>query len=243
MTLIFNLKRSNTKSKRTHKKFPRHKFKDINTIPKNLKEWGYCKHNWNDDDYTYLNGNIKKFLMHNLGKPINKVFSKFLQRCHKLGRFNPKEEFYSWIQKKEEISKWYGGFYLTNGILNYKKPIRYVNPKQLDYQVNQNRFNKLDLHSLIKLLYETHVPQCLGEYRKYNSEYTFYMDYTSPNDGYTDLMLEKFRRRKASIDGVGYGINLDIIETQTGKTKYNYSIVNDWLQSNNPTIYFYYLDK
>ena len=62
MTLTFGLKRSSTKSKRTHKKFPRYKFKDFTAIPRNLKEWGYCKHNWNDDDYTYLNGDIEKFL-------------------------------------------------------------------------------------------------------------------------------------------------------------------------------------
>lgn len=242
MMLIFNLKRSSTKSKRTHKKFPRHKFKDINTISRNLKEWGYCKHNWNDDDYTFLNGNIKKFLIHNLGRPINKVFSKFLTRCNKLGKFNPKEEFYSWIQKKENINKWLGGFYLTNGILNYKKPIK-KKREEPSYLTNQKRFNKLDLHSLIKLLYETHVPQCLGKYRKYNNEYTFYMDYTASNDEFADLMLEKFGRRKTSIDGVGYGINLNITNTQTGKTKYSYNIINDWLQSYKPTIYFYYLDK
>ena len=45
MTLTFGLKRSSTKSKRTHKKFPRYKFKDFTAIPRNLKEWGYCKHN------------------------------------------------------------------------------------------------------------------------------------------------------------------------------------------------------
>jgi len=243
MTLTFGLRRSNTKSKRSLKKFPRHKFKDINTVPKNLKEWGYCKHNWNDDDYTYVNGNIKKFLIHNLGRPIDKVYSKFLQRCSKLGRFNPKEEFYKWIQKKEDISKWLGGFYLTNGILNYKKPIKYRNTRLLDYQINQNRFNKLDLYSLIKLLCETHVPQCLGTYIMHNDEITFYMDYTSSDDEFTDLMSEKFRRRKASIDGVGYGIDLNIINTQTGKTKYSYSIINDLFKCHKPTIYFYYLNK
>lgn len=243
MTLTFNLQRSNSKSKRTYKKFPRHKFKDFTTIPRNLKEWGYCKHNWNDDDYTFINGSIYKFLKCNLGKPINKVYSKFLDRCGKLGRFNPKEEFYSWIENKEDINKWRGGFYLTNGILNYLKPKKDKSTSQNSYDLNRKKFNKLDLHSLIKLLHETHVPQCLGKYRKYNDEYTFYMDYTSPNDEFTDLMPEKFRRRKTSIDGVGYGIDLNIINTQTGKTKYSYSIIDDWFHSYKPIIYFYYLDK
>ena len=88
--MTFGLKRSSTKSKRTHKKFPRYKFKDFTAIPRNLKEWGYCKHNWNDDDYTYLNGDIEKFLKCHVGYPVNKVFSKFLSRCNNLSKFNPK---------------------------------------------------------------------------------------------------------------------------------------------------------
>ena len=236
MTLVFNLKRSSTKSKRTHKKFPRYKFKDFTSIPRNLKEWGYCKHNWNDDDYTYFNGDIKKFLKHNLGKPINKVYSKFLKRCKNIGMFNPKEEFYNFIQKKEDIVKWIGGFYLTNDILNYKKPIKKEKSKSY-YVTNKERFNRLDLHTLLKTLSELHIPQCLGMYYIHNVERTVYMDFTN------SPIFEDTKRVKCSIPKVGYGIDLNIVNTQTGKTKYYYTVINDWFQSHNPTIYFYYLNK
>lgn len=236
MTLVFNLKRSSTKSKRTHKKFLRCKFKDFTVIPRNLKEWGYCKHNWNDDDYTYLNGDIKKFLKCHIGHPINKVFSKFLSRCNNLGRFNPKEEFYSFIQNKEDIDSQRGGFYVTNGILNYKEPIK---KKKLEsyYITNKKKFNKLDLHTLLKTLYELHISQCLGTYYIHNGERTVYMDFTdSP-------IFEDTKRVTCSIPGVGYGIDLNIVNAQTGKTKYYYRVINDWLQSYHPKIYFYYLSK
>lgn len=184
MTLTFGLKRSSTKSKRTHKKFPRYKFKDFTAIPRNLKEWGYCKHNWNDDDYTYLNGDIEKFLKCHVGYPVNKVFSKFLSRCNNLSKFNPKEEFYSFIQDKEDIDSQRGGFYVTNGILNYKKPV-----KGSDYQIinkyneNQKRFNKLYLRPLIKALIESGVPQCIGKYLLREGEKTIYIDFY-PGGGY-----------------------------------------------------------
>lgn len=236
MTLVFNLKRSSTKSKRTHKKFPRYKFKDFTAIPRNLKEWGYCKHNWNDDDYTYLNGDIEKFLKCHIGHPINKVFSKFLSRCNNLSKFNPKEEFYSFIQNKEDINSQRGGFYVTNGILNYQEPIK---KKKLEsyYVTNKKKFNKLDLHTLLKTLYELHISQCLGTYYIHNEERTVYMDFTgSP-------VFEDTKRVTCSIPGVGYGINLNIVDTQTGKTKYYYRVINDWLRSYHPKIYFYYLSK
>lgn len=38
--MTFGLKRSSTKSKRTHKKFPRYKFKDFTAIPKKFKRMG-----------------------------------------------------------------------------------------------------------------------------------------------------------------------------------------------------------
>ena len=178
MTLTFGLKRSSTKSKRTHKKFPRYKFKDFTAIPRNLKEWGYCKHNWNDDDY--LNGDIEKFLKCHVGYPVNKVFSKFLSRCNNLSKFNPKEEFYSFIQDKEDIDSQRGGFYVTNGILNYKKPV-----KGSDYQIinkyneNQKRFNKLYLRPLTKVLIESGI----GKYLLREGEKTIYIDFY-PGAGY-----------------------------------------------------------
>lgn len=61
-----------------------------------------------------------RFLHSNIRRPVDKVFSEFVARCDK-SIYNPKETFYSWIEKKEEIDPRWGGFYVTNGILNYKK--------------------------------------------------------------------------------------------------------------------------
>ena len=233
--MTFGLKRSSTKSKRTHKKFPRYKFKDFTAIPRNLKEWGYCKHNWNDDDYTYLNGDIEKFLKCHVGYPVNKVFSKFLSRCNNLSKFNPKEEFYSFIQDKEDSQR--GGFYVTNGILNYKKPV-----KGSDYQIinkyneNQKRFNKLYLRPLIKALIESGVPQCIGKYLLREGEKTIYIDFY-PGVGYYENIWNK--RQITNIIGVGRGINYDVVNTQGGKTKYLCSIDTS-LVFGRPDICFYF---
>ncbi len=237
MTLTFGLKRSSTKGKRTHKKFPRCKFKNFTANPRNLKELGYCKHNWKDDDYTYLNGDIKKFLKCNVGHPISKVFSKFLSRCNNLGRFNPKEEFYSFIQNKEDINSRFGGFYVTNGILNYKKPIKRSNIQIINaFNENQKRFKQLYLRPLIKALVELGVPQCIGKYLIRDSEKTIYIDF-HPKVKYCENVWNK--RQITDIIGVGRGINYDIINMQNGKTKYLCS-VDTSLFYGKPDICFYF---
>lgn len=237
MTLTFNLKRSSTKSKRTHKKFPRYKFKDFNTIPKNLKEWGYCKHNWNDDDYTYVAGDIKKFLMSNLGKPINKIYSLFRKRCSNLSKFNAKDELYSLIESKDELSERVGGFYLINGILNYLKPSKKVIPTYIsNIKENKKQFNQLDMTHLIKTLDEIKVPQCLGQYWIHNKKKTIYMDFIECSNFWEDYVDTD--RVISSIPGVGTGLKLDIIYTVTGRAKYVWSVFNTIEGS--PTIYFYF---
>lgn len=226
MVAIFKLKRCTQKR---HRKYPRKYLNDEFTDRRNLKELSYCRNNWIDDDYSYCSGPFRKFFISRIGQSINKVFSDFVYRCSK--DVNPQKEFSRWVKKEENIINWIGGFYVDNDILKYKKPVKY----ESDYKENQDRFSKLDLTNLIKLLYETHVPQCLGKYKKDNNEYTFYMDFTQSDNELPSI------RRKAGIKGVGYGIDLNLINTQTGKTKY--SIIKDWLQSYNPMIYFYYLNK
>lgn len=65
---------------------------------------------------------LDRFLRANIGKPINKVFSEYLKRCES-SVTKPKEFFFRYIQKKEDIGR-FGGFYITNGILNYKKRVK-----------------------------------------------------------------------------------------------------------------------
>ena len=231
--LEFNLSKSSHKRNRTYKKFPRYKLKE-NSTPRDLKEWGFCKNNWNDDDYTYVKGNIKKFLMNNIGKPFEKIYAKFLKRWKAGGRYSPREELLRWINRKENITKYIGGFYLSNNILNYKKPIRIDSNEELTrIAENKKRFSQLDLNSLIKLLVETNVPQCLGKYWVGNYEKTIYMKYAETE--------EIFTKKRIFLPGVGYGVDISTYESQTGKVKYKYNIVTNW--GTNPIIYFYYLNK
>lgn len=223
--LIFSNSRSNHKRNRTFKKFPRRKIKDN----KSLKELGYCKNNWIDDDYTYTKGNIKKFLMSNLGKPVDLVYSKFLKRWKSFE--NPETKFYSYI--KDTITDWLGGFYITNGILNYKKPIKKQKPIS-KADINKERFKKLDMPSLINILYSIRVPQCLGRFWIGDTERTVYMDnHICIQDGYSAAYKN---RQRCGIAGIGYGLDVNIEFKPTGKRldTYTPSI------SNNPTIYFYY---
>ena len=82
----------------------------------------WCRNNWIDDRYTDMNcKRIIKFLKNNVGRPIDNILSEFVQRCHK-SIYKPKELLYSFIEEKDKIRWSWGGFYLSNGILNYKKP-------------------------------------------------------------------------------------------------------------------------
>lgn len=221
--LEFSLSKSSHKRNRTYKKFPRYKLKEDHL---NLKEWGFCKNNWND--YTYIKGNIKKFLMHNIGKPINKIYSMFLKRWKVGGRYNPREELYSYIKNKENINSYLGGFYLTNGILNYLKP-QQIQQKQDHSKLNAKRFNELDLINLVKSLEDTGTPQYLGKYYIGEEEKSIYLDNhwtKTENPNYT----------LARIEGVGNGLGLSYIKKTSSFVK-EYKVVNC---AGIPLFFFYY---
>lgn len=111
-----NRNRSGKKS-RWAKKYPRKRILKRGSE----KAAGWCSHNWIDDSYHYFHGDLHKFLLKNAGRPADKVFSEFLQRCRKgTEAYNLKELFYDMFKEKEDID-YRGGFYLSNGIINYKK--------------------------------------------------------------------------------------------------------------------------
>ena len=129
---------------------------------------------------------VVRFLRANTGKPVDKVFSEFLKRCDSKLRRNYslklKEEFYYYIKKKEDIGK-YGGFYITNGILNYKKRVKYnylehppvdksaiTLSKALDYNNNIMPKSK-SIVPICEKANKTKSPQYLGNlcvYDRYN---------------------------------------------------------------------------
>ena len=75
---------------------------------------------------------VKRFLLANVGRPVDKVYSEFLKRCDSTIQ-DPKYEFFSRIEKKETIIPRWGGFYISNGILNYKKRKKPSKKKPIDY--------------------------------------------------------------------------------------------------------------
>lgn len=124
----FGLKRArNGKKSRFLKKFPRKRI--LHRGDEKAAFW--FRSNWIEDNYRYFNGNLDKFLMSNVGRPVDKVFSEFLGRCNKSASvYNLRKWFYDMFKKKSEIG-WSGDFYITNGILNYKK--RTKKPKSKPY--------------------------------------------------------------------------------------------------------------
>lgn len=170
---------------------------------------------------------MKRFLMSNLGKPT--VYSKFLKRWKSFE--NPKEEFYCWI--KDSIVESIGGFYLVNGILNYKTPTK----KKLSISkadINRERFKNLDMSSLINTLYSVRVPQCLGRFWVGDTERTIYMDnHIYVQDSYSFAYKN---RQQCGIVGVGYGLDVDIKFKSTGERLDTYTPSSN----SNPSIYFYY---
>lgn len=170
MSLEFKRKKShNTK---WSKKYPRARINNKGGDRKAAIEAGWYKFNWNDDHFNTFNHKlIIRFLKANVGRPIDKVFSEFLDKCDsKLRKSYPlKEEFYSHIEKKENID-YLGGFYVSNGILNYKKRIKYNYTQlsnaelfisTLDYNKNNIPKNK-EIALICEKANKTKGPQYLG---------------------------------------------------------------------------------
>lgn len=70
---------------------------------------------------------ISKFLMERVGKPVNIVFSEFLSEMKKFRQKEDlKELFYSHIDYERNKMRfgWGEGFYISNGILNYRDDYR-----------------------------------------------------------------------------------------------------------------------
>ncbi len=210
-------------SRRSHRKFPRSKITNVST-PRDLKIW---RLNQEDTSYPQISGSIKKFLMHNVGAPIDKVYTLFKKRCKNIN--NPKEKLYYYIKNKEDIPNYLGGFYLTNGILNYLKP-RPVQRQKKDYsKLNAKRFDTLDLISLVKSLEATGTPQYLGKYYIGGEGKSIYLDNhltKASNPKYTLVRIA----------GVGNGLSINYIK-KTSKIIKEFKTVNC---PGVPLFFFYY---
>lgn len=196
----FDVERAgNGRRTRIKRKFPRKKV--LHRGDEKLCNW--YPNNWDEDNYPYFHGNLTKFLMSNIGRPVDKVFSKFLSRCKKsASRYNLKQEFYDMFEKKEDID-YTGGFYLTNGIVNYRKRTK----RPYHSYINIEDFNRAAMPSLTaicKKCESTHTKQYLGVfYISYYSRKRVYVVERSVYDA--DLKLQS-KYKPCYIHGVGRGV-------------------------------------
>ena len=215
----FTLNRSrNGKKSRWSKKYPRKRILKRG----NEKSAGWCFNNWYDDSYHYLHGNLHKFLLKNIGRPVDKVFSEFLQRCRKgTERYNLREWFYDMFEDKEVIG-YTGGFYLSNGVINYKKRVKRpkslnVPPPSVLQQINaESLLSKRKLYEICKKAEETHEKQLLGTFYISTGLYktrkaTVYVVTKSDYETYY------FYMKIAKVEGIGIGVKFFVYKEQNGK--------------------------
>lgn len=225
----FGLKRAtNGKKSRFLKKFPRKRI--LNRGDEKTRS------NWIDDNYRYFKGNLDKFLKSNVGRPVDKVFSEFLDRCNKSAKvYNLRKWFYDMFEEKSEIG-WSGGFYITNGILNYKK--RTKKPKSKPYISigDYNRQIMPDIVTLCKQCESSHLKQPVGEFKlTYKVQKRVYL--VEREIWLNDLKLQA-HYRLCSIYGVGKGVSKSIWDSQDKMYKATYELWDDWSWSKLPEFVF-----
>lgn len=214
----FTLNRNrNGKKSRWAKKYPRKRILKRG----GEKAAGWYFHNWYDG-YYYFHGDLHKFLLKNVGRPVDKVFSEFLQRCRRgTEKYNLRGLFYDMFKNKEDID-YTGGFYLSNGIINYKKRSKrpegpYVPSPFILAQFNtQNLPSKRDLYNICKKAKETHEKQLLGTFYISDGLYesrkaTVYVAARS------DYKASYFYMEMAKIREVGMGVKFWVSRSYTGK--------------------------
>ena len=229
----FGLKRAtNGKKSRFLKKFPRKRI--LNRGDEKAAFW--FRSNWIDDNYRYFKDNLDKFLKSNVGRPVDKVFSEFLDRCNKSAKvYNLRKWFYDMFEEKPEIG-WSGGFYITNGILNYKR--RTKKPKSKPYISigDYNRQIMPDIVTLCKQCESSHLKQPVGEFKlTYKVQKRVYL--VEREVWLNDLKLQA-HYRLCSIYGVGKGVSKSIWGSQDKMYKATYELWDSYRWSKLPEFVF-----
>lgn len=214
----FNRSRSGKKS-RWAKKYPRKRILKRG----NEKAAGWYPNNWYDDGYSYFSRDLDKFLLANIGRPVDKVFSEFLKRCRRgTEKFNLRGEFYDMFEEKGNID-YHGGFYLSNGIINYKKrrkgPQRNYTSSTFDYDYfnTQNLPVKRTLYNLCKEAEKTHKKQFLGEFYISDSYYGKVRKATVYVATKADYEASYFYMNLAEIKSIGIGVRFGVWGRPDGK--------------------------
>lgn len=118
------------------------------------------------------------------------------------------------FKEKSEIG-WSGGFYITNGILNYKK--RTKKPKSKPY-ISIGDYNRQlipDIAALCKQCKSSHLKQPVGEFKlTYKGQKRVYL--VEREVWLNDLKLQSYYRL-CSIYGVGKGVSKSVWNSQDKK--------------------------
>lgn len=120
MTLIFKVDKYG-RSKKGKKARLRKKYRRAWINEKGAEKNKYHREDWAIRIKPRL---LEKFIRCNVGKSVDKTYSKFLEKCSELkntyyGKFLH-DEFYGMFKKKDTIGE-EGGFYLVNGVIREKK--------------------------------------------------------------------------------------------------------------------------
>lgn len=214
-----------SKGSKWNKRTPRTRIKNHGGDRAAYKEAGWFKHNWKDTGRgQWAFKSIIRFLKANIGRPIDKVFSEFLERCGKsMASYNLKDWFYSYIEEKEKLT-WSGGFYITNGILNYKK--RTKRP-ELEYKpsISWEQFN-LDkmpgLAEICKKADSTRAKQFMGMFYISDS-YSLKPVYLIRRDVYNEE-LYWLRFKPCRIRGIGDYVQTYNWNNQSKFNKVSYEV-------------------
>lgn len=229
----FELKRArNGKKSRFLKKFPRKKI--FHRGDEKAAFW--FRNNWIDDNYIYFKGNLGRFLKSNVGRPVDKVFSEFLDRCNKSASvYNLRKWFYDVFKEKSEIG-WSGGFYITNGILNYKKRTKKPKSKPYISMCDYNRQLIPDIAALCKQCESSHLKQPVGEFKlTYKGQKRVYL--MEKEIWLSDLKLQS-HYRLCSIYGVGKGVSKSVWNSQDKMYKATYELWDNYRWDNLPEFVF-----
>lgn len=140
---------------------------------------------------------ISKFLMKRVGKPVNIVFSEFLSEMKKFRQKDDlKELFYSHIDYERSKIRfgWGEGFYVSNGILNYRNDYRKnQKPPKKFIEYNLSHFDK----KLLNLKSESAGPVVVGKlWVCINGQYMFLPIYV--------VSEEKWNRSRGNTDSIKF---------------------------------------
>lgn len=142
-----------------------------------------------------------------------------------------KKIFYDHIEEKENIT-WYGGFYVTNGILNYKK--RTSRPKScepLSGYINTEEYNRNNmpvLKPICELADETHKKQLVGTlYYNYNRGPK--LVYLIKKEDWLDINNKDLLKYKlCTISGIGDSVIKSVYSRLNKPNAIAYSLHYSW---------------